>query len=168
MIAAMKFLHVSALTVWCAGLIALPILLHFYGRGDTRHTQLGFERLRHLTHYSYTGILGPSAVIAISAGTALIFLIELVDTWLLIKLIFVAGMALVHAWLGHLTSQLGHSAGKIRIPPPLIALVAVVPMMLAVLFLVLAKPDLAPLLERLPLFLRVPQGRELPESVVPI
>lgn len=168
MIAAMKFLHISALVMWCAGLIALPLLLHFYGRDDSRRTQPGFERLRHLTHLSYIRILSPAAVIAISAGTVLIFLIELVDVWLLLKLVAVAGMVLIHVWLGHLTSQLGHSLGVYRLPPPLLAFAGLVPLMLVVLFLVLAKPDLTPLLERLPEFMHHPQDRELPEGVVPI
>lgn len=168
MIAIMKFVHISALAMWCAGLIALPLILHFYGRTDGRFTQAGFERLRHLTHISYIRVLSPAAVIAISAGTVLIFLMELVDVWLLVKLVAVAGMALIHAWLGHLTNQLGHTAGAFRLPPPLLALVGVVPLMGIVLVLVLAKPDLVPLLESLPEFMRIPQGRELPEGVVPI
>jgi len=168
MIAVLKFVHISALALWCAGLVALPVILHFYGRGDSHRTQAGFERLRHLTHFSYIGMLGPAAVVAIAAGTALIFLLELVDAWMMVKLVAVAGMALVHAWLGHLTSQIGHGAGEYRLPPPLLALVAVLPLMGVVLWLVLAKPDLQPLIEQLPEFLRVPQGRELPEGVVPI
>jgi len=168
MIAALKFVHISALVVWCAGLVALPILLHFYGRSDTHRTQTGFERLRHLTHYSYIGVLSPAAVIAIAAGTGLIFLMELVDIWLLAKLVAVAGMALIHAWLGHVTSEIGHGGGHYRLPPTLLVLWLLFPLMGVVLFLVLAKPDLTPLIEQLPAFMRIPQGRELPEGVVPI
>ena len=51
---------------------------------------------------------------------------------------------------------------------PLIALVLGVPLMLVVLWLVLAKPDLTPLIERMPMFLREPQDRELPPDLVPI
>lgn len=168
MIAALKFVHVSALSLWCAGLVALPILLHCYGRDESRHTQTGFERLRHLTHFSYVGVLSPAAVVAVATGTALIFWLELVDIWLLAKLVAVAGMVLIHAWLGHLTSQIGHGGADYRLPPPLIAAVVAMSLMGVVLWLVLAKPDLQPLVERLPEFLRIPQGRELPPGVVPI
>ena len=28
MIALLKFVHIAALSLWCAGLVALPVLLH--------------------------------------------------------------------------------------------------------------------------------------------
>ena len=168
MIAAFKAAHISALAIWCAGLIMLPIVLHMYGRGATVRTQAGFTTIRQLSHFSYTRVVTPAAVIAVAAGTVLIFLLELVDGWLLAKLIAVAGMVLVHAWLGHLIAQTGERLGAYQMPPPLIALILGVPLMLIVLWLVLAKPDLAPVIERLPLFMRQPQDRELPPELVPI
>jgi protoporphyrinogen IX oxidase len=168
MIAAFKAAHIAALAIWCAGLILLPIVLHVHGRGETVRTQAGFSTIRMLSHFSYTRLVTPAAVIAVSAGTVLIFLLELVDGWLLAKLIAVAGMVLVHAWLGHLIAETGEQAGAYRMPPPLIALILGVPLMLVVLWLVLAKPDLTPLVERLPEFLRQPQDRELPPELVPI
>ncbi|MCC5970572.1 MAG: CopD family protein [Pararhodobacter sp.] len=168
MIAILKFVHIASLALWCAGLLALPVLLHQYGRTAAARTQTGFSRLRHLTHFSYVAVLSPAAVVTIAAGTGLIFLIEVVDPWLLAKLLMVAGMALVHAWLGHLTSRIGHGDGGYRLPPPLLGLVLALPLIATVLWLVLAKPDLAPWLDRLPALLREPQDRELPPGVVPI
>jgi protoporphyrinogen IX oxidase len=168
MIAAFKALHIAALAVWCAGLILLPVLLHLHGRGARVRTQAGFTAFRRLSHFGYTRVVTPAAVIAVAAGTVLIFLLRLVDPWLLAKLVAVAGMVLVHAWLGHLIAQTGERAGTYRMPPPLIALFLGAPLMLAVLWLVLAKPDLAPLVERLPDFLREPRNRQLPADLVPI
>jgi protoporphyrinogen IX oxidase len=168
MIAAVKAAHIAALVIWCAGLILLPVVLHIYGRGAEVRTQVGYSTLRSLSHFSYTRLVTPAAVIAVAAGTVLIFLLELVNPWLLVKLVAVSGMVLVHAWLGHLIAQSGEQAGVYRMPPPLIALIAALPLMLIVLWLVLAKPDLAPLVERMPLFLRQPQDRELPPDLVPI
>jgi protoporphyrinogen IX oxidase len=168
MIAFLKSAHIIALAVWCAGLIMLPVILHYYGRGAKVRTQAGFATIRNLSHFSYTRLVTPAAVIAISAGTILIFLLELVDLWMLAKLVAVAGMVLVHAWLGHLIVQTGEGLGAYEMPPPLIALVLGVPLMVAVLWLVLAKPDLAPLVDRIPAFLREPQDRELPPDLVPI
>lgn len=168
MIAAVKAAHIAALVFWCAGLILLPIVLHLYGRTAEIRTQVGYSTLRLLSHYSYTRVVTPAAVIAVSAGTVLIFLLELVDAWLLVKLVAVSGMVLVHVWLGHLVSQTGDLGGRYRMPPPLIALLAAVPLMFVVLWLVLAKPDLAPLVEELPHFLRQPRFYELPSDLVPI
>lgn len=168
MIAAMKALHIATLSVWCAGLIALPVILHLYGRSARITTQAGFSEFRLLSHRSYTVVITPAAVIAIAAGTALIFMVEINDAWLMAKLAAVAGMVLVHAWMGHLISETGEGGGAYRMPPPLIALVLGVPLMVAVLWLVLAKPDLAGLIDLVPAWLRQPLGRELPPGLVPI
>jgi len=168
MIAAIKAAHIASLVIWCAGLILLPVVLHIYGRGKEAQTQVGYSTLRSLSHFSYTRLVTPAAVIAVSAGTLLIVLLELVHPWLLVKLVAVSGMVLVHAWLGHLIAESGDQAGAYRMPPPLIALVAGLPLMLIVLWLVLAKPDLTPLVEQLPDFMRQPQDRELPPDLVPI
>lgn len=168
MIAALKATHISALAVWCAGLLLLPVLLHLHGRGAAVASQDGFARFRRLSHYSYTRIISPAAVIAVAAGTMLILVLDLVTPWMLTKLAAVAGMVLVHAWMGHLISQTGEQPRSYRMPPPLIGLVLVIPLMLVVLWLVLAKPDLAPLVEGLPDWLRSPQDRELPPGLTPI
>lgn len=138
MIAALKFLHIAALATWCATLIALPLLLHSHRR--TRG-QAEFTEVRLLSHGAYTLLATPAAVVAIGAGTGLIFAAEVYQPWLLVKLAFVAGMALTHAWIGHLIGQMGEKGPSWRMPSPLVALLLGVPMMLAVLWLVLVKPD---------------------------
>jgi len=168
MIAFLKALHIAALSVWCAGLVMLPVLMYFHGRQPKVGTQEGFARFRWLSHTSYTVIITPAAVIAVSAGTILIIALHLVDPWMLTKLVAVAGMVLVHAWLGHLISMTGEGVGRYRMPSPLIALFIGIPLMLAVLWLVLAKPDLTGLTAMLPAFLLEPQGRPLPEVLTPI
>ena len=32
MVAGLKYLHLAAMLCWCAALVALPLLLHFYGQ----------------------------------------------------------------------------------------------------------------------------------------
>jgi protoporphyrinogen IX oxidase len=168
MIAAVKAVHIAALVVWCAGLIALPVILHLYGRGARVATQSGFAEFRTLSHRSYIAIVTPAAVMAIAAGTALIFMAQINDPWLMAKLIAVAWMVLIHAWMGHLISQTGKGGGSYIMPTPLIGLAAAVILIAVVLWLVLAKPDLAPLLNITPDWLRQPLGRELPPALVPI
>lgn len=158
MIALLKFLHIAALLCWCAALVGLPLLLNHY-RGA--RIQARFTEFRLITHYGYIAFACPAAVIAIAAGTALIFAAEIRDEWLLLKLVFVAGMALVHAWLGHLILQSGERRGRYRMPSPLIALALALPQMAAVFWLVLAKPDVTGLATLLPPMFVEPQGGSL-------
>ncbi|MGY6645604.1 MAG: CopD family protein [Salinarimonas sp.] len=168
MIALLKALHIAALSIWCAGLVLLPVLMQFNGRGEAIRHQEGYTLFRRISHFGYTIVITPAAIIAVAAGTALILMMELVSPWLLAKLVAVCGMVLVHAWLGHLIVRSGEGAGDYRMPPPLIALVLGVPLMLTVLWLVLAKPDLTGLTALLPGFLLEPQGRDLPGILTPI
>lgn len=158
MIAALKFLHVAALLCWCAALIGLPLLLNHY-RGA--RLQTAFTEFRLITHFGYIAFATPAGVIAIAAGTALIFAAGVGDAWLLVKLIFVAGMALVHAWLGHLILRSGETRERYRMPHPLIALALILPQIVVVLWLVLAKPDLAWIADLVPAVLLEPQGGSL-------
>lgn len=158
MIALLKFLHIAALLCWCAALIALPLLLSHYR--DAR-VQSRFTEFRLVTHTGYIGFATPAAVIAIVAGTVLIFVADVRAEWLWVKLIFVCGMALVHAWIGHLVLRSGEEEGRYRMPPPLIAIALVVPQIAVVLWLVLAKPDLTWIPGLLPDMLLEPQGGSL-------
>ncbi|MCC6001035.1 MAG: CopD family protein [Pararhodobacter sp.] len=168
MIALTKALHIAALSIWCAGLIALPVILQFYGRSAKVHDQAGFAEFRLLSHRAYTGVITPAAIVAISAGTALIFMEGLRTPWLMAKLGTVAGMVLIHAWMGYLIGKTGEGAGRYRVPTPLPAMVLALALMGVTLWLVLAKPDLAPLADHLPDWLLQPRGRELAPALVPI
>ncbi|WP_428030972.1 CopD family protein [Ancylobacter sp.] len=168
MIAVLKAVHILTLSLWCAGLVALPIVLQVYGRREEVRTQAGFSEFRLLVHATYTRIVTPAAIIAIAAGTGLIFAVGITDPWLMAKLVAVVGMVLVHAWLGHLSVQASEGRGSYQMPPALLALPAALLCMGAVLYLVLAKPDLQPLIDALPPSLKAPQGRPLPSALVPI
>lgn len=168
MIAALKALHIAAILVWSAGLIALPLLLIGYG-GARRQSR--FSEFRLLTHYGYVAFVTPAAVIAVVAGTGLIFAAGVFDLWFIAKLVLVSLMALVHAWIGHLIEQSGvqrqgamangeRSRGY-AMPNPIMALVIAIPAMAAVLWLVLAKPDLAWVAGLLPQFMLQTQDQSL-------
>lgn len=168
MIAILKAVHIIGLVVWCAGLIALPIIVQAYGRTANVRTQAGYSEFRLLTHRGYVELVTPAAVIAVGAGTALIFLEGVREPWMMAKLAAVAGMAICHAWIGHMVSMTGEHNGAYRLPTPVPVLFGAVGLMGVVLWLVLAKPDLAPLTTYLPVWLLQPLGRELPSSLVPI
>lgn len=164
MIAALKYLHLASMLCWCAALIALPLLFSLYG-GTWRHNyggerrQARYAEFRLITHYGYVGFATPAAVIAIAAGTGLIFAADVFDLWFAAKLALVSGMALVHAWIGHFVVVSAEDRGTGNLPSPLIALALVLPLMTGVLWLVLAKPDLAGLADWLPGFMLAPRGQ---------
>lgn len=168
MIAILKSVHIVGLVVWCAGLIALPVIIQTYGRAASIRTQTGFSEFRLLTHRGYVELVTPAAVIAVGAGTALIFLEDIRDPWMMAKLAAVAGMAICHAWIGHMVSMTGEKNGAYRLPTAVPVLSGAIAFMGLVLWLVLAKPDLAPLSALLPEWLFQPLGRDLPSSLVPI
>ena len=168
MIALLKAVHIIALAIWCAGLILLPVLLHLHGRRVEMRTQAGFSEFRWLTHYSYIGVVSPAAVIAVTAGTALIFVLQVLDAWMLLKLIAVAAMVLLHAWFGHLIVQAGEGRGQYQVPRVGLSLLLVVPLILLVLWLVLAKPSLDGLIAHIPEFLQEPRGNPIPARLDPL
>lgn len=163
-VAGLKFLHLTAMFAWCAALIALPLLLFFYGNtwrhqsGDQK-TQARYAEFRLITHFGYIAFATPAAVIAIASGTGLIFADEVFDLWFALKLALVAGMALVHAWVGHLILSSSEKRSLRHLPSPVWALALGVPLMLGVLWLVLAKPDLAWTADYMPRFMLAPRGQ---------
>jgi len=155
MIAAVKFIHFVGLACWCAALIALPLLMHAHGG---MRDQRQFARFRLVTHVSYIAFATPAALIAIAAGTALVFLARVFEPWLLAKLAVVAAMVLVHVWLGHLIQRSGEQPGRARPAHPLVGLALALPLIGVVLALVLTKPDLSALTALIPDQFLVPRG----------
>lgn len=155
MIAALKFLHLAALACWCAGLIALPLLMHAHGRA---RNQRQYARFRLITHIGYIGFATPAALVTIMAGTMLIFAARIYEPWLLAKLAFVAAMVLVHVWFGHLIQRSGEEKRSHWQAAPLAGLILVMPLIGIVLALVLSKPDLVLLRDLVPGQLLSPRG----------
>jgi protoporphyrinogen IX oxidase len=165
MIALVKALHIAGLVLWCASLLTLPLLLGLHRQlaASPNATQLqhNYTRFRRLTHFTYTALATPAAIVAIAAGTVLIFGAQVFEMWLLAKLACVAGMVLAHAWLGHLIVQSGEKEVHWRMPAPTLSLLLAVPCMLGVLWLVLLKPDLGQLANAVPDWLQAPRDKEL-------
>ncbi|MEQ3631078.1 MAG: DUF2269 family protein, partial [Sulfitobacter sp.] len=108
-----KGVHIAALILWCAGLLALPLML---SRHDPAGTAAEYSRIRRATHTTYAILVTPAAVVAVVAGTWLIFFREAFVPWLYAKLLFVAALAAAHAWIGHLVVQVAEKPEKHRLP----------------------------------------------------
>lgn len=168
MIALLKAIHIIAFAIWCAGLVLLPLMIDLLGRRAARRGQTEFAQFRWSTHLAYTHVITPAAVVAVAAGTVLIFALEVLAPWMLLKLVAVTGMVLAHTWLGHLVVQSGERRAPHRPATARLALIAAVPLMGLVLWLVLAKPALEELSAFLPAILQEPRGQEIPARLNPL
>lgn len=132
-----KLLHISAIMVWCAALFYLPGL--FAAHPSVPHKAAG-RRLLGRTRLVYAGVASPAAVIAVLSGSALVLVADSLGGWLVLKLLAVTGMVLIHVYFGRLTERL-EQAPALR--SPLMHLLLLVPaglMIIAVIYLVTAKP----------------------------
>ena len=155
-----KGVHIAALSIWCGGLLALPLML---SRHDPAAAQDDYRRIRRATHLTYTICVTPAAVIAVVAGTWLIFLREAFVPWLYAKLFFVALLVAAHAWVGHIMVSVAETPGRDRPPQPYLPFAAIFLPVLAILALVLGKPDLGWI--EFPRWLLEPRGGQFPFDV---
>jgi uncharacterized membrane protein len=137
-VAWVKALHITGLLVWCAGLLYFPGLLASHARLAEGED---FVRIRRASRFAHNAVVSPAAVIAIGAGTALLFLSPgVLQGWMFLKLACVGVLAMAHVYYGHV---LGSLAAR-GVPPPRrllwAAWCAVLASILAILGLVLAKP----------------------------
>ena len=155
-----KALHIATLALWCAGLFALPLML---ARHDPAIGQAEYTRMRLAFHYSYTWVVTPAALLAIAAGTLLMFLREIFLLWMFAKLVFVALLVAFHAWVGRTIVGVAETRGMRQTREPYMPLTMLLAIVLAILILVLAKPGL----EQYPLpdWITTPRDGQLPFDV---
>lgn len=137
----LKALHISTLSIWCAGLFYLPGLFMLHPKTQDH---ADYHRLRIMTRYSFIMVISPAAVIAIISGTILVYLRGLQGDWLAMKLVMVTLMVFFHLYCGGLLARLRDPHDK-RMRHPLLHLaLVIVPTILipVVLWLVMAKPQL--------------------------
>jgi protoporphyrinogen IX oxidase len=160
----MKVIHIAALCLWVAGLIVLAMIFRTY---RPNLPDRAFIRFRKLSHYGYIAFVTPAAVIAVGAGIVLILLRWIFDPWLLLKLIFVCGLVVSHAYMGHMISATAGSAGKDKVASPWWVLGSTVVISLVIFWLVLDKPVLVLDLPRWMIEPRSNPWPSLPFSLLP-
>jgi len=156
----LKALHLSFLALWVAGVLALPRML---ARHDPVVVQAEFDHIRRATHYGYIWVITPVAVLTIATGTALVFMLGLFTVWILAKFVMVAGLVAVHAWVGHSIIRVAETEGRHQPPEPLVPTLLVCGLVIGILCLVLAKPELNEV--PLPSWMLQPLGRQLPFDI---
>ncbi|MBU2135429.1 MAG: CopD family protein [Alphaproteobacteria bacterium] len=160
----LKFLHISALLIWCAGLVYLPGLLLAHRTMTDRED---FIRIRNASRFSYSAIASPAAFVAIGAGTALLLLAPgVLQGWMFLKLALVGLLVMAHVQYGFVLTALSEPGAK----PPRLRLMAVwilvFGVMTGILWLVLEKPFLGS--SRLPGWLLEPGGLQSLLTSTPI
>ena len=155
-----KALHHGFLAFWVAGLIALPQML---ARHDRAVVQGEFEQIRRATHFGYVWFITPAAILTIGSGGALIFMRDVFTVWIMAKLVLVTGLVAVHAWVGHTIIEVAETEGQHEPPEPMLSTVIIGGLVIGILSLVLAKPELDEL--PMPSWLLTPLGRQLPFDV---
>lgn len=135
----LKFVHLATIAIWSGGLIALPLL--FWQR---RGLELGpdLDRLHRLTRFVYVAMASPAAVIAIGSGTALIFLQATFYEWFSLKMLLVVAMAMLHVVAGLILATLFTPDGRFGRFSYVALTSAYLVLVTAIIWVVLAKPDL--------------------------
>jgi protoporphyrinogen IX oxidase len=162
MITVLKFLHISAIAVWTAGLISLPGL--YVQRAHIKNNE-NLYRLQRSVRFAYVGLISPAAFVAVSSGIGLSFLSDVFAPWFSWKLAFVSMLAIFHVFSGLVIIRL-FRVGEVY--PPwrfILATASCGAIVVAILVLVLGKQ--APRID-LPEVFREPGGlKRLVEPINP-
>lgn len=131
---ALKCAHIAGLSVWVAGLIAMPGLLA--GLDSAEGEKAG--RLR-FSRFAFELVFSPAAVLAIASGIALIFVSSYQIGWLAPKLLLIGVLSLLHLLIGRGLARVGRRFMPGRAVRALMVLGAIAGTS-AVLALALGKP----------------------------
>lgn len=139
MVATLKFIHIATVAIWMAGLVGLPGLYVQRARvaGDDE-----LFRLQRMVRHAYLVLMSPSAFVAIASGTSLIFLREAFEPWLSAKLALVGLLAMIHTLTGLVIIRLFDKGEIYTGGRFVIATTVTLILIICVLFLALAKPQL--------------------------
>ncbi|HXH52033.1 MAG TPA: CopD family protein [Sphingomicrobium sp.] len=134
----LKFLHITALSVWVAGLLYLPAMLWAHQRIEDRQD---FARIRMGSRFVYMGLVSPAAFIAIGAGAALLLISDALHPWMFVKLMAVGVLVIAHMQYGHILAHLADEEAKAPTVRVVFVAAAVAASAALALWLVLAKPE---------------------------
>ncbi|RST83085.1 hypothetical protein EJC49_22965 [Aquibium carbonis] len=139
MIVWLKFLHIAAVCVWMAGLVSLPGL--YVRRAATGESDQLYG-LQRTVRFTFLKLMSPAAFVAIASGAALIFVGQAFHPWLSAKLALVAVLALIHVLTGLVIIRLFEEGEVYPVWRFVTVTALTLVLIVAVLALVLAKPEL--------------------------
>jgi protoporphyrinogen IX oxidase len=87
------------------------------------------------------GLISPAAFVAVGAGTALLLVADALHPWMFLKLLAVGVLVIAHVRLGQLLARLADPSNQPHRGRAALIQTAVAGAVLAILWLVLAKPD---------------------------
>ncbi|RYF59640.1 MAG: hypothetical protein EOO29_48840 [Comamonadaceae bacterium] len=135
----LKLLHICGVIVWCGALLYLPLAVAATNLPHKRPVALGDaedEILRGL----FIWLATPAALLAIGSGTLIFIWQGTLGAWLLAKLALVALLVLGHASFGLLILRVERRESARG--AALVVGALLLPLLLAIAWLVLAKPIL--------------------------
>ena len=141
MIVWLKIIHIAAISVWMAGLLALPGL---YVQRVHVADKDALYRLQRMVRFAYLKLVSPAAFLAIASGTGLIFARDVFVPWMSAKLALVGVLVVLHTLTGLIILRLFQEGQVYPVWRFLGAVIAVLTLIGGVLFLVLAKPVFDP------------------------
>jgi protoporphyrinogen IX oxidase len=137
-------LHITALLSWCAGLLYLLALISNVRAGRTELT-VSTRQHDSAARFVFTHAATPAALVAIISGTLVFLLNRTVEVWLIAKLSLVAVLVVGHALSGLLVLRAENDDGKPVQPWCWLLATALGGLMVAITWVVLAKPASGPL-----------------------
>lgn len=164
MIAWLKAIHIVGLMIWCAGLLVLPSL---YVRRSRLSSRDEVHDLQRFTRTLFIAVTSPAAFLTVIAGTMLIFLQNVFTIWMMLKLAAVGALVALHVREGYLVLHMFEPGRHYPRWKQAATNTATVGTILAILYLVLAKPHID--VTAAPAWLREPGGlQSLLETMSPI
>lgn len=139
MTTALKFIHLATIVLWSGGLVVLPFLF-WQRRGIPVGPEL--DRLHRFTRFVFVAMASPAAVVAIGTGTALIFLQTTFLEWFSLKMVLVGGMVMLHVVAGLVLAKVFEPAGRFGRVSYVALTCSLMVLITAIIWVVLAKPDL--------------------------
>jgi len=101
-----KALHIIAVICWFAALLYLPRLFVYHAMSND---DISNERFKIMERKLYRGIMTPSMVITLLAGTYLAYQIGFNGLWLHIKIALVALLVIYHFYCGKLLTDFANN-----------------------------------------------------------
>ncbi|MBS8241544.1 hypothetical protein DYI22_13680 [Marinobacter lipolyticus] len=134
-------LHISTLVFWVGFLLYLPALVSF--SPDTERTSLASDFPEPaVTRMLFTHVATPIALLAIIAGTLVFVAYQIIQPWLIVKMTLVVLLVVNHIVVGLLVMRAETGNERFLRSWCLLSTGTTCSLATAVLWLVLAKPDL--------------------------